>query len=145
MKIETRDFGTVEINESDLIHFVQPVYGFEHLSDYVLLSDKNFGDGIRWLQSAEEKDVCFIVINPSDIFTDYAPTVPLATRLAMRAGTSDNLECWVIAVIAPDFKKSTVNLKSPIFIYPEKMNGAQLILDQDYSIRTPLFNSEKGV
>ncbi|WP_312643756.1 flagellar assembly protein FliW [Hydrogenoanaerobacterium sp.] len=145
VKIETRDFGIVEIDEKELIYFSQSVYGFEHLSNYVLLADEAMGESIRWLQSAEDKDVCFIVINPAELFADYAPVIPQEIRLELHAKPGDHLDCWAIAVICPDFKKSTVNLKSPIIINREKMNGVQLILEQNYSIRTPLFDQKKGV
>ena len=61
MQIETRDFGPIDIKESNIITFKQPLYGFEDYTQYVLVSDRNMGSGICWLQSIEQKEVCFIL------------------------------------------------------------------------------------
>lgn len=48
MKIETRDFGVLEIEEEHVIQFSQPIFGFEEYRRFVLVNDSNMGDGICW-------------------------------------------------------------------------------------------------
>lgn len=142
MKIETRDFGIVEIKDNNIITFKQPVYGFEEYTQYVLVTDSNMGNGICWLQSIEQKSVCFILMNPLQVCKDYAPVVMQDVLIMLQAAPDDDLDCWVIAVIGETFRQSTVNMKSPIIIN-HKMNLAmQVILDQDYPIRMPIFGPE---
>jgi len=50
----------------------------------------------------------------------------------------------IIAVIREDLRKSTVNLKSPIVIDTQSRRAAQIILEDDYSIREPLLTERKG-
>ncbi len=40
MKILTRDMGNVEVGPEDIVRFIQPIFGFEHLHDYVFLYEK---------------------------------------------------------------------------------------------------------
>ena len=75
MKIETRDFGILDIEENNIITFKQPLFGFEEYTQYVLVNDSNMGNGICWLQSIEQKNVCFIMLNPLEVRRDYAPVV----------------------------------------------------------------------
>lgn len=142
MQIETRDFGMIDIEEKNVITFKQPIFGFEEYTQYVLVSDSNMGSGICWLQSIEEKDVCFILMNPLEVCKDYAPVVMQDVLFTLQAAPEDDLDCWVITVIGKTFQDSTVNLKSPIIIN-HKMNFAmQIILEQDYPIRKRIFDGE---
>ena len=52
MKIETRDFGEMEIDPKEVVEFLSPIYGFENLRRFVLLYDDNIPP-FTWLQSIE--------------------------------------------------------------------------------------------
>ncbi|WP_125141496.1 flagellar assembly protein FliW [Clostridium transplantifaecale] len=142
MKIETRDFGIIEIKDNNIITFKQPIYGFEEYTQYVLVTDSNMGNGICWLQSIEQKSVCFILMNPLQVKKDYAPVVMQDVLITLQATPKDDLDCWVIAVIGETFRQSTVNMKSPIIINHKRNLAMQVILDQDYPIRMPVFGPE---
>lgn len=142
MKIETRDFGIIEIKDNNIITFKQPIYGFEEYTQYVLVTDSNMGNGICWLQSIEQKSVCFILMNPLQVNKDYAPVVMQDVLITLQATPKDDLDCWVIAVIGETFRQSTVNMKSPIIINHKRNLAMQVILDQDYPIRMPVFGPE---
>lgn len=138
MKIETRDFGILEIEEEHVIQFSQPIFGFEEYRRFVLINDSNMGNGICWLQSVEEKQVCFIMLNPLEIKPDYAPAVNDEVLDQLKAEPDDELDCWVLLVIGKTFKQSTANLKSPIIVNHKANLAVQVILDQDYAIRQPV-------
>lgn len=142
MKIESRDFGIIEIKDNNIITFKQPIYGFEEYTQYVLVTDSNMGNGICWLQSIEQKSVCFILMNPLQVKKDYAPVVMQDVLITLQATPKDDLDCWVIAVIGETFRQSTVNMKSPIIINHKRNLAMQVILDQDYPIRMPVFGPE---
>ena len=108
------------------------------------MTDSNMGNGICWLQSIEQKGICFIMLNPLEICPDYAPAVMQDVLFTLQAVPKDDLDCWVIAVIGDTFCESTVNLKSPIIINHKTNLGMQVILDQDYPIRQPIFDSKGG-
>lgn len=140
MKIDTRDFGEVEIDENEIITFKQPIFGFEENTRYVFLFEQGISDHFVWLQSVEEKDLCFILVNPTAVVKDYAPELPEQVKLML-----GEEECvwWLITVIPEVFQNSTVNLKSPVIVNPSRKCAAQVILEDDLPIRYPL-TSEKG-
>lgn len=139
MKIYTRDFGEVDVAEEDIITFVQPIYGFETLSKYVFLYDQN-NSHIVWLQSAEEKDICFILIDPAIVDPGYKPDLPPSIENQLGKG---GFMLWLVTVIAAEFLDSTVNMKSPIVVNPATKRAMQLILEEDLPIRGPLLKNRR--
>ncbi len=109
--------------------------GFEGHSRYLLLHDESMGHGFAWLQSAEEPELCFILVDPSLVMPDYMPVLPGDTAALLGA---NDYECWVLATIRESLAKSTVNLRSPIVINPETRLAGQFVLEQDYPVRYPL-------
>lgn len=144
MEIMTRDFGQVTISDEGTIRFVSPIYGFEKYTEYVLLSDTNIGESFIWLQSVQEPDLCFILVDPRLTYPHYAPSLSEEARQDLSRKGLNNPVYWAIAVIPQEFRKSTINLKSPVLIDPDSKKAAQVILDEDYPIRAPLIPQEKG-
>ncbi|MGI6578165.1 MAG: flagellar assembly protein FliW [Eubacteriales bacterium] len=144
MEIKTRDFGQVTVNDEATIHFVNPIFGFDEYTEYVLLSDSNIGEGVLWLQSIQEPDLCFILVDPRLSYPEYTPGLSEEVRQGLSKKGINNPVFWAIAVIAQEFDKSTMNLKSPVIIDPDSRNAAQVILDEDYPIRAPLIPQGKG-
>ncbi len=142
MTIETRDFGQLELNEEEILTFLAPIFGYEHLTKYVLLSDDEVGEGLMWLQSVEDADTCFILVDPDSFDLDYSPELPgdVKEMLALK----DEVAFRLIAVIPASYNDTTVNLKSPVAINPENKKAAQVILDADYPIRMCLFDSQEA-
>lgn len=138
MMIETRNFGSMEIDTEQVVHFKQTLYGFEEQRDFVVLSDSNIGDCFLWLQSITSKEVCFILVDPAALPERYDPLLPgeMATLLEI----DDPLDVIVrlVAVIPEKFTESTVNLKSPIIINTVRRCAAQVMLEEDYPVRAPL-------
>ncbi|PKM74473.1 MAG: flagellar assembly protein FliW [Firmicutes bacterium HGW-Firmicutes-16] len=132
MIIKTRDFGEVDISEKDVYHFTQPLFGFEPYTDFVILNDKDIGENIIWLQSVQEQSLCFILVDPSGMSATFLPELPTDSEKLL--GKGDCL-CWAVAVVPQDFKDSSVNLKSPVFINPETHLAAQIMLENDYPVR----------
>lgn len=144
MKIKTRDFGMIHIDEKEIITFEQPVFGFETLKKYVLLYDDSVGGQLMWLQSTEEQNICFILLDPA-ILADPYPGELTPEFVEMLQKKNINQPVFrIIAVIREDLRKSTVNLKSPIVIDTQSRQAAQIILEDDYSIRQPLLTDRKG-
>lgn len=141
MELFTRDFGKIEIHESDIITFKQPVYGFEELTRYVFLSDDSISGHFAWMQSAEDRDICFILVEPQAVVSGYSPELPDNIKKMVGEG---ELVFWLVVVIADQFKNSTVNLKSPIVVNTESKSAVQVILDEPFPIRYPLLPHREG-
>ncbi|MCI8441149.1 MAG: flagellar assembly protein FliW [Provencibacterium sp.] len=140
MKIRTRDFGEMEIHESEIVNFRQPLFGFEGSSRYVFLHDDEISEQFVWLQSVDEEEVRFIMVDPATVSDSYQPKLSQET---MQMLGDEEYMCWLIVVIPDDFRKATVNLKSPVVVNPSRMVAAQVILEEDFPIRFPLFHDGK--
>ena len=134
MNVLTRDFGEVEVETNQIVNFRQPIFGFEDFQQYAVLHDPDAGDEIAWLQSLEEPGLCFILVSARVIGTDYQPQLPVGLDKLIGEGEA---ECWLIAVIRDELVKSTINLKSPVYINIKTGFGAQILLDGDYPVRYP--------
>lgn len=142
MILKTRDFGEITVEDSEVLEFARPIYGFEQLRRFVLLSDESVGKDLVWLQSIEDAQICFILVNPLVSLPGYAPHISADIEIALGKG---GLVPWCIAIIAPDFKESTINLKSPIIINPFTKLAAQIVLEEDYPIRQRILPQTMGV
>lgn len=135
MTVETRDFGTLELEESQILTFVQPILGFEEYRRYALVTAPELGPYVACLQSLEEPGLCFVLMDPDALPVPYAPAVPDSVEEALGEGEA---VCWVIAVLGEDLAHSTVNLKSPVLVNGATGRGVQLILEQDLPVRCPI-------
>ncbi len=135
MLINTRDFGEIEVQDKAVFHFTQPIFGFEEYTEYAILQDDEIGDNIIWLQSIQNRQLCFILMDPSGLSDVFNPVLPAGSEKLLGDG---DCFCWVIAVVSENIKSSTVNLKSPVFINTETKLAAQIMLDEDYPVRHPL-------
>jgi flagellar assembly factor FliW len=143
MLIETRDFGPIEIQEDDIVHFPSGIYGFEDSKRFALL-DTGSSAGIMHLQCVDAPTPRFIVLDPFAIVEDYAPEVPEEALIKLRANSVEELSLLAIAVIPEDLNASTVNLKSPVAINFKEHLGMQVILgNRDYPVRFRLFDRER--
>lgn len=130
MKIKTKFFGEIEISESEAILFPFGIYGFEEYNKFFLLHDEDEEDGLfMWLQSADDENLCFIVIEPQRIDSEYSPYIPSETLRKIGANTDESIRYAVMSVIREDIRESTVNLLSPLVINPANKTAVQVVLD----------------
>ena len=144
VNLETRDFGTMEINEQDILIFPKGILAFEEYHRYVLIHYPHEDITPMWLQCADNSALCFIVFDPFLFYKDYTPLISAADMAELDATSREELRFFAIAVVPEDAKHSTINLKSPLVVNIKNNLALQCILESDYPIRYPLF-SEKGV
>lgn len=144
MTIKTKDYGILEINDEDVITFPEGVYAFEKSKKFVILNTGSSA-GLIQLQSAENEDPRFIILDPYSFIEDYNPVLPGETLKTLKVSSAEELSFFVIAVIPHDVRNSTVNLKSPIVINFREKLGAQVILENsEYPVRFRLFENERA-
>ncbi len=139
ISIETRDFGTIEVDEKDVYDFPNGLYAFEDNKKFALLSP--LGDDVypMWLQSMDDPGLCFIVFNP--VLIDGGFTVMLADNERSQLGLDKDGDATalVIAKVPADYKHTTVNMKSPIVVNKAQRRAIQVILPLDYPFRMPIY------
>lgn len=139
MKIMTKDFGLLEIDEGEIIRFPKGVFAFQNAKKFILIT-KDDCPAI-WLQCVTEQDPRFMVFEPEQVVEGYSPAFPDEVYKTLQAEPGEALYVLVIAVIPENLRDTTVNLKSPIVINQKKRLAVQVILDNDaYPIRYRIFD-----
>lgn len=132
MKIETRLFGEVDIDEKSIIIFEKGIPGFEKFSKFVMLDIEE--SLMKCLQSIEDKNMCLVIINPFDYFKDYE--INLSTEEISRLQIAKEEDVSVFNVLNIKEDKITANMLAPIVINVLKKLGMQIILQEsNYNIR----------
>jgi flagellar assembly factor FliW len=125
-------------NKNTIIHFDEGLIGFSECKDFQLMENDTIAP-FRLLQSAEKKDVGFMVLDPSVVMADYYKRIPVREWESIALSTNDLLLAFVICIIGPSANNSTGNFQAPLIINYKKMIGRQVILtDVALSVRQPL-------
>lgn len=129
MRIVSRGFGPVDIEEKQIISFPVGIFGFEELHEYALLDASQ--SGFYWLQSLENVEIAFLMLNPYDLRQDYELNIPQEDLNAIEYRNDEDLLVFAIVTVPDDETKISANLQGPIVINRVARVGRQSIsLDQ---------------
>jgi len=128
MNIESQRFGTLDINEEELLTFSAGVIGFPSEQRFALVPHHGSGY-IAWLQSVSTPGLAFPVVS-AHAFGDKYPDVPVAAAAkdAGIEGDEDTLAVMVVLCALAN-QPATVNLLAPIVVNAATRQGAQVILE----------------
>ena len=141
MKAATRLFGEIEIDESKIITFEDGIIGFPDMKKFTLIFDeeKEGRPSISWLQSMDEPEIAFPVMDPLFVCETYNPSVE--EELLKNLGTikEDNLYVLVTVTVPKNIKELAVNLKAPIVINTATRKASQIIVEDDLPVRYRIY------
>ncbi|MEG6566769.1 flagellar assembly protein FliW [Thermoanaerobacterium saccharolyticum] len=144
MDIKTKNFGLVSYNVEDVLHFDEGIPGFEGLKSFILLSSEEFTP-FKWLQSLDDTDIAFVIIDPKVVVKDYEVEIDEETIRLLEIKDLNHILVFAIVVIPDEIEKMTANLKAPIIINAENNKGMQVIMDNDkYMIKHPILKELKN-
>jgi len=126
MKVATKAYGLINVDERQKITFPHGLLGFESLRDYVLLDAER--QPFFWLQSLESEQVAFILINPFIFRPDYEANID--NDELIYTGISDPKSALVFAIVTilADGSPMTANLQGPLIINRDTHTGIQIVL-----------------
>ena len=136
MIAKTKYFDEITYEENDIITLPKGLFGFEAFTRFLAIPFDPSNDFIISLQSLEDSELSFILMNPFHLFEDYSPS-PCADDLKFFEGTDEaDLSYYVIAVLNETLGASTLNLKAPVIFNALTHTGQQVILPQEeYTFR----------
>lgn len=140
MVITTKLFGDIDVDDSKKITFVQGIIGFPDLKDFLLVHDSESAGGIRWLQSIQEPAFAMPVIDPLVVMPDYNPNIEDELLKPLNITDEENVLVIVTITVPHDLTKMTVNLKAPIIISGETRLANQIITDDDFLVKFPIYD-----
>ena len=149
MKVTTKNFGEITIEDDKIIKFPAGIIGFPELTDFALIHDEDKGvGGIHWLQSMQEPAFAMPVMDPLTVAPDYNPQVD--DEILKPIGDLDPAETLVLVTVTvpSDLTQMSVNLRGPIVINALCKKACQVIIEGDeYQIKFPIYEilkSKKG-
>ena len=143
MKITTRVFGEIEIDDSKIIHFPAGIIGFPEMTDFALVFDEEKGkeSPIRWLQSLQETNFALPVMDPLLIAQDYNPEVEDDYLTPLGEMKEEDTLVLVTVTVPKELTKMSVNLQAPIVINAETKKAIQIIVNTEkYPIKYYIYN-----
>lgn len=137
MELNTNRFGVIEFDEKEVLTFKEGLLGFPFSRRY-LLFPYNKESPFYWLQSVDEPDVAFIVVNPFEFFNDLEFVIDDADSTALGLAAADDAEIFSLVTI-PEGRPEEMrtNLAGLVVVNAVNRLGRQVLMRQ-YSPRQPL-------
>lgn len=135
MIIDSVRFGQLEIPDDKVITMQRPILGFENLVRFCLIQREEMAP-FHWLQSTEDPEVAFIVLNPAVFYEDYRIEVNPKEIAELEIADLKSVETYAVVTVPEDATKMSVNLQGPILINTENGFAKQLVLvNSDYRVQ----------
>jgi flagellar assembly factor FliW len=129
VKVATKAYGLIDVDERQKIIFPQGLFGFEKLKDYLLLDAER--QPFYWLQSMDEEDVAFVLVNPFLFRPDYEVNISNEELDEIGIRSPEKALILSIVTIPPDGNPMTANLQGPLIINRDTRMGKQAVLTDD--------------
>ncbi len=146
MRVKTRLFGEIDIEDNKIITFPSGLVGFPDMKKFTIIYDeeKPGKNGIIWFQSLDEPQFAMPVMEPNAVVPDYNPTVNDELLTPLGKLTEDNLYVLVSVTVPKDITKMSVNLKGPIVINTDTLLANQIVVEDDVQVRFPIYEILKA-
>ena len=144
MRVDTKAYGSIDIDERQRIDFPYGILGFEKLQRYVLLDAPQ--QPFYWLQALDLVEVAFVLINPVIFRPDYAVEVPEEELEEIGIDSPEKMLTFAIVTIPQNPIEMTANLQGPIIINKETRVGRQSIsTNPKWEVRHPILKELAAV
>ena len=110
-----------------MVEFPRGLLGFEGYRQYTLIVVPEHDPFVR-LQSRDEPDLAFILVNPRLFFPHYKVEVDRREIAELEAPDIRHLMTWAILTLPEDWKTMSANLQGPLLINPQNNRGKQVVL-----------------
>lgn len=146
MRVNTRLFGEIEISDDKIITFSNGLVGFPEMKKFTIVYDeeKKGKNCIMWMQSLDEPQFAMPVLEPNVIKEDYNPTVNDDMLTPLGELSETNIYVLVTVTVPSDITKMTSNLKGPIVVNTDNLLATQIVVEDDYEVRYPIYEVLKA-
>ena len=146
MKVTTKIFGEIVIEDDKIIHFPSGIIGFPDLTDFALIHDEEKGAGsIHWLQSLQEPAFAMPVMDPLIVRPDYNPQVDDELLKPIGELMPEEILVMVTVTIPSDLTRMSVNLRGPVIINTVERKACQVIVEgETYEVKYPIYDILKS-
>ncbi|MHC5067239.1 MAG: flagellar assembly protein FliW [Planctomycetota bacterium] len=127
VKVTTKLRGEIEVDESAIVELVEPLVGFPDHHRFIVYQVQE--GPISWLQSVDDADVCFAVLEPFAIGLDPDMAIGPDDLGEIAAADPDDVVVYTMLVLDDDPAQIRTNLRAPILVGRSSQRGKQVVFD----------------
>ncbi|MDR1626602.1 MAG: flagellar assembly protein FliW [Spirochaetia bacterium] len=125
MRINTKAYGNVEIDDRQVLFFPHGIIGFEQFKQYALMDAAQ--RPFYWLQSLDVAEIAFVLISPLVFRPDYSPDAAPEDMEDLALEDPGDLLVFSTVTIPENQNRMTANLQGPLLINRKTRTGRQSI------------------
>jgi flagellar assembly factor FliW len=129
MEVKTKINGIVNVEEKQLVTFPEGLLGFEKYTKFALIDSEY--EPFIWLQSTEESNLAFLMIDPFLICNDYEADIDDSTLKNIGVESAEDIIIMTLVTIPKDGSAITANFLGPIVINKKNRKCLQVILNDN--------------
>ena len=139
MIVKTGRFGDLTASDAERIEIPQGLLGFPEYTKFCLV-DPGDDTLILWLQSLENPEIAFALLEPKIFRPDYSARLSAAELRELKLENINQSAVFSILTIPEDVTQMTANLKAPLVINLKAQIARQVVLQEnEYSIKHLMF------
>ena len=144
MKYETARFGSIEVQDKDILLFPSALYGFDQEKEFVILPlDPKLESPMEWLQSLRSRELAFIVTDPFLFVPEYKMVLSDSEMNQLKLESMESVAVRVIVTIPKVHSEMTANLVAPLVINQKTRLAKQVVLTSaEYDTKYSLISSK---
>ena len=145
MELVTKARGKITVTSEQLIDIPEGLFGFEKYTKYAIV-DSDY-EPFLWLQSCEEPDLAFLIIDPFLICSYYETDIDDELLVKIGITKPEDIIIMTIVTIPHDGSPNTANFQGPLVINKKNRKCMQAIInDNRWSTKVDIVKalSKKG-
>lgn len=127
MEVKTKANGIVDVDEKQLVTFPEGLLGFEKYTKFALIDSEY--EPFIWLQSTEESNLAFLMIDPFLICSDYEADIDDSALRNIGVDSAEDIIIMTLVTIQKDGSAITANFLGPVVINKKNRKCLQVILN----------------
>ncbi len=127
MEVKTKANGIVNVDEKQLVTFPEGLLGFEKYTKFALIDSEY--EPFIWLQSTEESNLAFLMIDPFLICSDYEADIDDSALRSIGVDSAEDIIIMTLVTIPKDGSAITANFLGPVVINKKNRKCLQVILN----------------
>lgn len=131
MKLNTVNFGEIEVDEELILDFPEGLLGFQDEKRFIIINNEDEENPFQWLQSINSPELSFVIINPFLVDPNYDIVIPETSQEKLGLEDQKDIGLYSMVVIPEEVENMTANLLGPIIINTKNKIGRQIILDDN--------------
>ena len=143
IEVNTKTMGKIMVDTDKILNFPVGLFGFEDYHKYALI-EAEYRPFI-WMQSLEEKNLAFLLIDPFTVADGYEIDVDDKTLLEIGVVSPADVVVYSIVTVPGDGGPVTANLQGPVVINSKNNSAIQAILsDSKWTTKFNIVNALKS-